>query len=80
MFLGQLTRDREGWGRAREESPAPALGTAAAMAVLLTSDPVRATSDPVRAEIQAAKAKGRERLRKLHMVPGTPKLSLSRAQ
>lgn len=73
MSLGQLTRDGEGWGRAREESPAPVLGTAAAMAVLLTSDPARA-------EIQAAKANVRERLRRLHMVPGTPKLSLSRAK
>lgn len=69
MLLDLLTRDREGWGRAREESPAPALGSAAAVAVLWTSDPVRA-------EIQAAQVKGRERLRRLHMVPGLPSIPL----
>lgn len=43
------------------------------MSVLLTSDPVQAGT-------QAAKAKGRERLRKHHMCLGPSNLSLSRGQ
>lgn len=73
LLLGQLTRDREDWGRAREKSPAQPPGTAAAMSILLTSDPVQAG-------IQAAKVKGEERLRRLHMVPSTPQLSFPRVK
>lgn len=53
LFLGQITRDRAGWGRAREESPAQSLRAAAATFILLTSDPVQAG-------IQAANAEERD--------------------
>lgn len=56
-----------GWGHGEPRQP---LGTPAAMFVLLTPDPVQTG-------IQAAKAKGRERLSRCHVGPGAPQLSLS---